>query len=379
MLVLGLLMYFCLWKERKRKTVDHGVDEASALSAICNQVHRRAGLTKFAYDHLKEATNNFVQDNKLGQGGFGSVYKGFLKEIDSLIAVKRICTNSEEGAKGYVAEVQVISTLRHKNLVQLLGWCHEKKQELLLVYEFMPNGSLDSHLFCGKSLLTWEIRFQIAKDLASALLYLHESWKQCVLHRDIKPGNVMLDADFNVKLGDFGLARLVDHEKGSDPTITAGTPGYMAPELFEDSEATKETDVYSFGVVALEIATGKRAIHGDAKQGRVSLVEWASNLHRSGKLHDGADPELASDYNWNELVLLMTVGLWCTHPNSNSRPSIKEAVRVLDGAAPLPELPSVMHVFTHSASSVDMRSDGAQSRRGTSEQGPARGCATGPL
>ncbi|KAM1356772.1 hypothetical protein ACFX15_030197 [Malus domestica] len=124
--------------------------------------------------------------------------------------------------KEYASEVRIISRLRHRNLVQLIGWCHEKK-ELLLVYEFLPNGSLDSHLFKENSLLSWQVRYNIAKGLASALLYLHEEWEQCVLHRDIKSSNVMLDSNFNVKLGDFGLARLVDHGEQSLTTIVAGT------------------------------------------------------------------------------------------------------------------------------------------------------------
>ncbi|MFS7919976.1 putative protein kinase RLK-Pelle-L-LEC family [Helianthus anomalus] len=157
-------------------------------------------------------------------GGFGGVYKGFLKDSSTYIAVKRVSKTSEQGMKEYSSEVRIISRLRHRNLVQLIGWCHQKG-DFLLVYEYMENGSLDSHLFKGKSLLTWETRYKIVQGLASALLYLHEQWEQC--------------------LGNFGLAKLVEHEKGSQTTMLAGTMGYIAPECVITGKASKESDVGS--------------------------------------------------------------------------------------------------------------------------------------
>ncbi|KAM1583107.1 hypothetical protein ACFX10_030756 [Malus domestica] len=163
-------------------------------------------LWKFSYNKLVRATSNFVERENLGEGGFGGVYKGFIKDLNSYVAVKRIS---------------------YRNLVQLIGWCHEKG-ELLLIYEFMPNGSLDFHLFRAKSLLVWEVRYKIVQGLASGLFYLHQGWEQCVLHRDIKSSKVMLDANLTAKLGNFGLARLVDHGKQSKTTTLAGTMGYKA-------------------------------------------------------------------------------------------------------------------------------------------------------
>ena len=145
-----------------------------------------------------------------------------------------------------MSEVKIIGRLRHRNLVQLIGWCHEQ-HELLLVYEYMPNGSLDSHLFGKKTTLTWPIRYKIAQGLASALLYLHEEWEQCVVHRDIKSSNIMLDSNFNAKLGDFGLARLVDHDLGSQTTVLAGTMGYLAPECVITGKASKDLIVIVLG------------------------------------------------------------------------------------------------------------------------------------
>ncbi|KAJ8571121.1 hypothetical protein K7X08_038093 [Anisodus acutangulus] len=190
--------------------------------SMTDEFERSKGPKKFLYSELARCTNNFAQEEMLGQGGFGGVYKGYIREMNSYIAVKRVSRESKQGVKEYASEVRIISGLRHKHLVQLIGWCHERRG-ILLVYEFMPNGSLDTHLFKGKSHLTWPIRFKIVQGLASALLYLHEEWEQCAVHRDIKSSNIMLDSNFNAKLGDFGLARLVDHEKGSQTTVLAAS------------------------------------------------------------------------------------------------------------------------------------------------------------
>lgn len=173
---------------------------------------------------LVHATNNFNDEEKLGQGGFGGVYRGLLRDSNSFIAGKRVSKGSKQGKKEYASELKIVSRLRHRNLVQLIGWCHERG-ELLLIYEFMPNGSLDSYLFTEKSLLIWATRYKVAQELVSVLLYLHEEWEQCVVHRDIKSSNIMLDSNHNTKLRDFGLARLVDHVKGSQTTVLAGTMG----------------------------------------------------------------------------------------------------------------------------------------------------------
>lgn len=202
------------------------------------------GPKKFSNDQISRATNNFEEEHKLGEGGFGGVYRGFLRELNCNIAVKRISKGSQQGIKESRSEVEIISRLRHRNLVQLIGWCHEKK-ELLLVYEFMENGSLDSHLFKGESLLTWGTRYKIAQGLAFALHYLHEEWEQCVAHRDVKSSNVMLDSNFNAKLGDFGFARVVDHDKVFQTTMLVGTIGYVAPECAITGKAIKESDVYT--------------------------------------------------------------------------------------------------------------------------------------
>jgi serine/threonine protein kinase len=190
----------------------------------------------------------------------------------------------------------------------------------------MSNGSLDSHLFGEKITLTWPVRYKIAQGLASALLYLHEEWEQCVVHRDIKSSNIMLDSNFNAKLGDFGLARLVEHEFSSQTTILAGTMGYLAPECFTTGKASKESDVYSFGVVSLEIACGRKPIEPQTEPSRVRLVEWVWDLYGKGQLLEAIDKGLSMEFDEDQIECLMVVGLWCCHPDPTIRPSIRKVM-----------------------------------------------------
>ncbi|KAI7738484.1 hypothetical protein M8C21_024863 [Ambrosia artemisiifolia] len=341
---LVVLAYF-LWRRKKKHSQEHG----HALE-LENELEMGGSMPRrFSYRELVRSTNNFAETEKLGEGGFGGVYKGFLKDLSMNVAVKRVSKTSKQGLKEYASEVRIISRLRHKNLVQLTGWCHDKG-ELMLVYEFMENGSLDLHLFRDTSnLLTWNKRYKIVNDLASALLYLHEEWEQCVLHRDIKSSNVMLDSNFNAKLGDFGLAKLVDHDKGAQTTILAGTLGYMAPECLVTSKATKESDVFSFGVVALEVACGRKPIQNKDDEKQISLLEWVWGLYGTRTLLEAVDPRLGSDFEEEEMKRLMIVGLWCVHPDSELRPSIRQVIKVLTSEACVPLLPSKMPVASYLA------------------------------
>ncbi|XP_062018246.1 L-type lectin-domain containing receptor kinase IX.1-like [Rosa rugosa] len=366
-LVGGLaLVCFIFWK--KKETTDSDEDPIVG-DATDDEFEQGTGPRKFLYGDLVRATGNFQEEEKLGQGGFGGVYKGFIKDLNSYVAVKRISKGSKQGVKEYATEVRIISRLRHRNLVQLIGWCHKKK-ELLLVYEFMPNGSLDSHLFKQRSLLTWEARYKIAQGLASGLLYLHEGWEQCVLHRDIKCSNIMLDSNFNAKLGDFGLARLVDHGKQSQTTVLAGTMGYMAPECATTGKASKETDVYSFGIVALEIACGRKPIDVNMERDQINIVEWVWKLYGEGRVIETADPKLCGDFDEKQVECLIIVGLWCAHPDYVMRPSIQQAIQVLNFEVPVPILPSKFPVATYSAFAVSFSKfsdNNTGSSRGQSE------------
>ncbi|KAL8195279.1 hypothetical protein R6Q57_025682 [Mikania cordata] len=349
---LGLTLFIVRKNKKGFRTED--------VVILDNEFEKGTGAKKFSYKELARATSNFAEQEKLGEGGFGGVYRGFIKEMDSYVAVKRVSRESHQGIKEYASEVKTISRLRHRNLVQLVGWCHEKK-DLLLVYEFMLNGSLDTHLFCGKSLLKWPIRYQIAKGLASALLYLHSEWEQCVVHRDIKSSNVMLDSSFNAKLGDFGLARFVDHERGSQTTVMAGTMGYMAPECVMTGQASRKTDVYSFGVVALEIACGRKPVDQKGPKNQMRLVDWVWELYGQQKVLEAADRRLEGDYDEKEMECLMVVGLWCAHPDSGFRPSIRQVINVLNFQGPLPGLPSKMPVPTYFTSSLNLQMFNTQS------------------
>ncbi|KAK2383422.1 L-type lectin-domain containing receptor kinase IX.1 [Trifolium repens] len=339
--VFGLISFY-LWKKLKKGKEEEDGD----FEEYMGEDFGRGGPKKYTYAELAHAANNFKDEHKLGQGGFGGVYRGFLKDTKSYVAIKRVSEDSHQGIKEFASEVTIISKLRHRNLVQLIGWCHERKK-LLLVYEYMPNGSLDIHLFKKQSFLKWAVRYTIARGLASALLYLHEEWEQCVVHRDIKASNIMLDSEFNAKLGDFGLARFVDHAKGAQTTALAGTLGYMAPECSTTGRASKETDVYSFGIVALEIACGRKPINLKAQENEIHIVDWVWGLYGRGKILEAVDPRLSGDFEEAQIKCLMIVGIWCAHPDPKNRPSIRQAIQVLNFEAPLPNLPSSMPVPTY--------------------------------
>ncbi|KAK5786897.1 hypothetical protein PVK06_041546 [Gossypium arboreum] len=328
LLIVGIFWWNCCYK----------LDDEISDVLFGDEFQNGMELRKFSLVQIAKMTNNF-NGEKLGEGGFGVVYKGYLRDLDTYVAVKRISKASKQGIKEFASEVKIISRSRHKNLVKLIGQCHEKG-ELILVYELMANGSLDSHLFKGKTLLTWEVRFKIVQDLASALFYLHEEGDHCVLHRDIKASNIMLDSSFNAKLGDFGLARLVDHAKALQTTHLAGTMGYLAPECVSSGKASKESDVYSFGVVALEIACGRRSIEPKYEESQASLVAWVWDAYENQRLLDVADPKLCMNFDAKQMECLLMVGLWCVHPHQHLRPSIRQAIQVLNFEAPLPKLPS---------------------------------------
>ncbi|KAF8402956.1 hypothetical protein HHK36_011049 [Tetracentron sinense] len=297
------------------------------------------GPHRFKYKDLYIATKGFREKEVLGVGGFGKVYRGVLPTSKIEVAVKRVSHESRQGIREFIAEIVSIGRLRHRNLVQLLGYCR-RRRELLLVYDFMPNGSLDKFLFDQtKSMLEWCQRFQIIKGVASGLLYLHEEWEQVVVHRDVKASNVLLDDELNARLGDFGLARLYDHGSNPQTTHVVGTLGYMAPELTRTSKATMSTDVFAFGAVMLEVACGRRPIELQASLPEETiLVDWVSQCWRKGTILEASDPKLGSHYVVEEMKLVLTLGLLCSHPVSAARPSMRQVMQILDGDIPLPEL-----------------------------------------
>ncbi|XP_031129809.1 L-type lectin-domain containing receptor kinase IX.1-like [Ipomoea triloba] len=359
LLLVALAIYTCfkkIWaaKGDNQIPLDPSRDDTqSTLVRAMDSEFQKAGsgAKKFSYSELATATNNFSEERKLGEGGFGGVYLGFLRDLNLDVAVKRVSQQSKQGVEEYASEVKIISRLRHRNLVPLHGWCHEKG-ELLLVYEYMPGGSLHSHLFKRKSPLNWMLRYKIAQGLASALSYLHEDWEQCVLHRDIKSSNVLLDSSFNARLGDFGLASLVNHEKAPEKTYLGGTPGYVAPECYFTFKTSKESDVYSFGIVALEIACGRKSILPNVPEGEKSLVDWVWDLYGMGKVLEAADPKLCGNFEEQEMERLMVIGLWCANPDNTSRPNISQVEHCLKFQVQLPILPPKMPKPAYSNSAV---------------------------
>jgi hypothetical protein len=296
------------------------------------------GPHRFSYKELFHATKGFNDKQLLGSGGFGSVYKGVLRKSNTEVAVKKVSHESRQGMKQFVAEVVSIGRLRHRNLVQLLGYCR-RRGELLLVYDYMPNGSLDKFLYDpSKRKLDWPQRFNIIRGLASGLLYLHEDWEQVVIHRDVKTSNVLLDSEMNGRLGDFGLARLYDHGTDAQTTHVVGTMGYLAPELGHTGKATPATDVFAFGSFLLEVTCGRRPIQQDEQDNRVALVNWVAGHWQKGSIIDAADAMLQSAFDPDEVTLVLKLGLLCSHPLADARPTMRQVVQCLDGDIPLMDL-----------------------------------------
>ncbi|PIN26308.1 Serine/threonine protein kinase [Handroanthus impetiginosus] len=289
---------------------------------------------RFKYKDLYKATKGFKESEKIGVGGFGAVYKGVLPAIRAEVAVKKIISNNPlQGMREFAAEIESLGRLRHKNLVNLQGWC-KNKNDLLLVYDYVPNGSLDSLLYKG-GFLTWEQRFNILKGVASGLLYLHEEWDQVVIHRDVKSSNVLIDRDMNAKLGDFGLARLYDHGKNSHTTNVVGTIGYIAPELTRIGKASKMTDVFAYGILLLEVACGRAPVVHEMYQ-NVILVDWVVECMQKGNILDAVDEKLDSMYAVEEMELVLGLGLLCSHPKAEVRPSMRQVLKYLNGDELLP-------------------------------------------
>ncbi|KAE8650976.1 lectin-domain containing receptor kinase VI.4 [Cucumis sativus] len=283
---------------------------------------------RFSYRDLYKATKGFKDSELIGSGGFGSVYRGVLPSTGCEIAVKKITRNASQGMREFAAEIESLGRLRHKNLVNLQGWC-KKQNDLLLVYDYVPNGSLDSLLYHPKDnlVLNWEQRINILKGVAGGLLYLHEEWEQVVIHRDVKPSNILIDISMNARLSDFGLARLYDHDQISHTTSVVGTIGYISPELARTGKASKTTDVFAYGVLILEMACGRRPLESDI----FILVDWVMECYEKGRVLDAADPKLNGIYDMVEMEMVLKLGLLCSHYNPESRPSMRQVTRFLNG------------------------------------------------
>ncbi|KMZ57185.1 putative Kinase [Zostera marina] len=314
------------------------------MADVIEPWERQYGPHRYSYKELRKATSGFSDNDLLGFGGFGKVYKGTLPKTKVKVAVKRIARNSRQGLREFVAEIASIGRLRHRNLVQLQGWCR-RREDLLLVYDYMENGSLDTFLFDQtdlsvggkKPLLPWWQRFHILRGVASALFYLHEEWEHVVIHRDVKASNVLLDSEMNGKLGDFGLAKLYEHGANPSTTRVVGTLGYLAPETTRSGKATTISDVFSFGALMLEVVCGRRPIEPKAPPEELILVDWVWEKYATEKWEEAVDPKLAGIYEKEEVETTLKVGLMCSHPSPAFRPTMSEVIRYLNGEATIPE------------------------------------------
>ncbi|XP_057996777.1 probable LRR receptor-like serine/threonine-protein kinase RFK1 isoform X2 [Hevea brasiliensis] len=291
----------------------------------------------FSLKQIRAATNDFDSSNKIGEGGFGPVYKGLLPD-GTVIAVKQLSSKSRQGNREFLNEIGMISCLQHPNLVKLHGFSVEGDQ-LLLVYEYMENNSL-AHALSDENnqlKLDWPTRLKICIGIAKGLAFLHEESRLKIVHRDIKATNVLLDKDLNPKISDFGLARLDEEEKSHISTRIAGTIGYMAPEYALWGYLTDKADVYSFGVVALEIVSGKSNNNFMPSNHCVCLLDLACHLQQSGNLMQLVDETLKSEFSQEEAETMVKVALLCTNASPTNRPTMSEVVNMLEGRMAVPD------------------------------------------
>ncbi|KAJ1256546.1 hypothetical protein BS78_K006400 [Paspalum vaginatum] len=336
-LVAWVILSWCKWTNRNRGFEKLGNEK----------------LTRFAFRDLAAATEKFSEGRKLGEGFFGVVHRGYLKKLGCEVAIKEIKPEAAPGLiitsnNTFSAELNAITSVKHKNLVKLFGWCRgnssnfaefmcwcwkKEKNRLFLMYKLVPKGSLQDHLHKQET-LRWETRYKIVKDITSALRYLHHECDQLILHRDIKPGNILLDDNFNAKLADFGLSRIADPGHSRIMTVPVGTGHYLDPECKKPEglvEFSRSTDIYSYGIVLLEIAC-------NCKQGMGREKVWQHYIDNDKSVLEAADDRLNGEFNKNEMEGVIVIGLWCSFPDSKKRPSMLKVMAVLEHGKPLQDL-----------------------------------------
>ncbi|KAK4756533.1 hypothetical protein SAY87_006660 [Trapa incisa] len=322
----------------KPRTVD-AVPRAVSLS------HPHPSSTRIlAYEELQEATNNFSSSSILGEGGFGRVFKGVLSD-GTAVAIKRLTTGGQQGDKEFLVEVEMLSRLHHRNLVKLVGYYSSPdSSQNLLCYELVPNGSLESwlHGHLGVNCpLDWDTRMKIALDAARGLTYLHEDSQPCVIHRDFKASNILLENNFHAKVSDFGLAKQAPEGRGNYlSTRVMGTFGYVAPEYAMTGHLLVKSDVYSYGVVLLELLTGRKPVDMSKPSGQENLVTWARPILRDkDRLDELADPRLGGKYPKEDFIRVCTIAAACVAPEASQRPTMGEVVQSLKMVQRVTEYP----------------------------------------
>ncbi|EYU34172.1 hypothetical protein MIMGU_mgv1a025876mg, partial [Erythranthe guttata] len=299
---------------------------------------------QFDFGKIKDSTNGFSDDNKLGEGGFGPVYMGKLENRGE-IAVKRLSKDSGQGEMEFKNEVLLVAKLQHKNLVRLLGFSIQGI-ERLLVYEFVPNGSLDQFLFdrIKSSTLDWDTRYKVIGGIAKGILYLHEDSRLQIIHRDLKASNILLDKHMNPKISDFGMAKLiVPDETQKSTTRIVGTYGYMAPEYAISGQFSVKSDVFSFGVIILEIISGQRKIFIQNGEDSGDLLSYAWRSWREGTTANFIDPMLrASSGSQHDMIKCIHIALLCVQENAVDRPTMASVVIMMNSLSitlPMPSKP----------------------------------------
>ncbi|XP_078431967.1 inactive protein kinase SELMODRAFT_444075-like [Wolffia australiana] len=285
----------------------------------------------FCFSDLEAATNGFSEANFLAEGGFGSVHRGVLPD-GRVVAVKQHRLASSQGDNEFCSEVEVLSCAQHRNVVTLIGFCVEDRRRLL-VYEFICNGSLDSHLYGRKEkTLAWWARQKIAVGAARGLRYLHEECRVgCIVHRDMRPNNILITHDFEPLVGDFGLARWQPDGDRAVETRVIGTFGYLAPEYAQSGQITEKADVYSFGVVLVELVTGRKAVDINRPKGQQCLTEWARPLLEELVVEELIDPSLGGRYAEEEVCRMLHAAALCIRRDPEARPRMSQVLRILDG------------------------------------------------
>uniref|UniRef100_A0A0D3G574 non-specific serine/threonine protein kinase n=1 Tax=Oryza barthii TaxID=65489 RepID=A0A0D3G574_9ORYZ len=327
-LVLGLATFFGIFIVVKKRR---------AMAQQKEELYNLVGRPDvFSNVELKLATDNFSSKNILGEGGYGPVYKGKLPD-GRVIAVKQLSQSSHQGKSQFITEVTTISSVQHKNLVKLHGFCIDNNAPLL-VYEYLENGSLDRALFRDNNLnLDWAMRFEIILGIARGITYLHEESNVRIVHRDIKASNVLLDTDLTPKISDFGLAKLYDEKQTHVSTRIAGTFGYLAPEYAMRGRLTEKVDIFAFGVVMLETVAGRSNTNNSLMESEIYLFEWAWDLYEKEQPLGIIDPSLM-EYDKDEALRVIRVALLCTQGSPHQRPPMSKVVAMLTGEVEVAEV-----------------------------------------
>ncbi|KAJ9676966.1 hypothetical protein PVL29_022120 [Vitis rotundifolia] len=335
-----LISYICFLMHRRRykkrypsSLISQNISSDPSSKTIFENQGSLRGVHIFTYEELEEATNNFDSSKELGDGGFGTVYHGKLRD-GRVVAVKRLYENNYKRVEQFMNEVEILQLLRHRNLVSLYGCTSRHSRELLLVYEFIPNGTVADHLHGEQAKpgsLTWPTRMKIAIETASALKYLHAS---DIIHRDVKTNNILLDNNFSVKVADFGLSRLFPTDVTHVSTAPQGTPGYVDPDYHQCYQLTSKSDVYSFGVVLIELISSMPAVDITRHRHEINLSNMAINKIQNHALHELVDCSLGFDSDQNIRRMIMAVAelaFQCLQNEKEMRPAMDEVLEVLMG------------------------------------------------